>query len=292
MRESVIEINILDKKEVRFVMRQVTEVKEIQAMALELLRLLDQFCAERCIEYYLAYGTLLGAVRHGGFIPWDDDIDVWVKRADYDRILAEFPEWGKSRGVFLNSPKTVAKTYNRIHSQICRADTKLIARDRVNDYVEGCFIDIFPIDGAPNNPVLRWLRMTHLQILKDIGTAAAYKVHENASAKAKLIGAAASVLRRLNTSKLMDRYGKVAAASDYDASAYVQVAYMSLHGRNKLLRRELFDKTTQRAFETMTASVPAEYDRVLTELYGDYRKLPPVEKRVTHHDYDLFLKDE
>ena len=84
-------------------MRQVTDLKEIQYLALEIFKAVKVFCEEKDITYYLAYGTLLGAIRHKGFIPWDDDIDLWMKREDFNRFCKEFPVWGNKNGLYVNN---------------------------------------------------------------------------------------------------------------------------------------------------------------------------------------------
>ena len=98
-------------------MRQVTELKEMQSLALTILKGINEFCSEYKISYYLAYGTLLGAIRHKGFIPWDDDIDLWMKRDEFNILCENFQAWGLSHGLYINSIKTV-QNYTQLF--ICR----------------------------------------------------------------------------------------------------------------------------------------------------------------------------
>ena len=275
-------------------MRQVTDLKEIQSLALKLLMQVDEFCKEFQINYFLAYGTLIGAVRHKGFIPWDDDIDIWMKREDYKRMIDIFPKWGKERGLFINAAQTVQKKYNRAHAQICLDNTKLIAHDRRNDYEEGYFLDIFPLDGTPNNAVLRWIRLTHLQILKNIATLAAYNCDTkiNSMFKTRLIAIIARLFKNVDTQKVMLNYEAVASQTNCSTSEYLQILTPGgRRGRNALLRREYFDSVKKMSFETITASVPAGYDQILRVIYGDYMKLPPIDARKPHHDFTLFIKE-
>ena len=273
--------------------RQVTDLKEIQGLALNLLIQLDKFCKEFHIEYYLAYGTLLGAVRHQGFIPWDDDIDIWMKREDYRILIKEFPEWGKTHNLYLNVAQTIPKKYNRIYAQVCLGNTKLIANDRRNDFEEGYFLDIFPIDGTPNNSFYRWFRLTYLQILKNIATLSAYgKNRKNASSlEATIIKIMVNLIKIFDIQKLMLRYEKVASQSSCSSSGYLQVIRAGRKGRNDLLKKELFDTVVQVPFESIIANVPSEFDKILRHFYGDYMSLPPVEERKPHHDYILFIED-
>ena len=275
-------------------MRQVTELNEIQNLALNILIQVDQFCKENRINYYLAYGTLLGTIRHKGFIPWDDDIDIWMKRDDYRRMVSLFPEWGEKHGLFLNATQTVPMRYNRVHAQICLQNTKLVPNDRRNNYREGYFIDIFPLDGTPNNPALRWMRLTHLQILKNIATLAAYggDLKNKKGGKDKIVAKLAKMMRNTDTQKVMLKYERVASRSKCDSSEFLQVLTPGgRKGRNTLIRREYFDTVSQKPFETITASVPTGYDMILRGIYGDYMQLPPIEARKPHHDFTLYIED-
>lgn len=82
-------------------MRAITDLDELKAIELDIMKKVHEFCEEKKIWYVLTYGTLIGAIRHNGFIPWDDDIDIFVMRDGFERIEKEFPEWGKDHGLFL-----------------------------------------------------------------------------------------------------------------------------------------------------------------------------------------------
>ena len=268
-------------------MRQVTELKEIQSLATKILKNTKEFCEERKITYYLAYGTLLGAIRHKGFIPWDDDIDVWMKREDFNRFCAEFPEWGKQHGLYVNSVKTTEK-YNRVHAQVCLANTRLEANDRTNPFKEGYFVDVFPLDGTPNNSVLRWLHITKLQILKNIVTLSAY-----GKARKGVVAGIAKGFRNVDAVKVLNLYEKLAQKYNCSDSVYLQMmAPGKKRGRNIVVPSAWFAKTArQTAFGDTTAPTPTGYDDILNCIYGDYMQIPPKEERKPHHDFTLWMEE-
>ena len=273
-------------------MREIKNTKEIQELTLHIFKQFNTFCVEKGINFFLAYGTLIGAIRHNGFIPWDDDIDIWMLREDFERLVTEFPSWGKTHGLYINSPETVNRTYNRIHAQICSNNTKVVATNRIDNYEEGCFIDIFPIDGSPNDAVRRWIRLPHLQIIKNLGTISAVKPDaKNKSIKHRAISWAAAVLRCLNLSRIMGKYKNLARRSSYLASEYLQLPIAGRKGRNLLLPRDYFLPSVKKSFENMDVAVPKEYDKVLKVIYGDYMVLPPEDKRVSFHECQFFISE-
>lgn len=268
-------------------MRQVVELREIQDLALEILKAVKIFCEEQDITYYLAYGTLLGAIRHKGFIPWDDDIDLWMKREDFNRFCTEFPDWGKKNGLYVNSVRTTDK-YNRVHAQVCLEKTKLQANDRSNPFKEGYFIDIFPLDGTPNNGFVRWMHMTHLQMLKNLVTLSAYNPKKKSA-----VSEVAKLFRNVDTDKVLKKYEKAAEKHPCEQSEFLQMmAPGKKRGRNILIPAAYFNGTTEIQFEDTTAPAPVGYDAALRSIYGDYMQLPPVEARKPHHDFTLWMEKE
>lgn len=131
---------------------------------------------------------------------------------------------GKKHNLFLNVAQTVPK-YNRVHAQICLGNTKLIPNDRRNDFREGYFLDIFPIDGTPNNFVFRWLRLTYLQILKNMATLSAYgrDMKSDSTMKDKIIRLLAQLIKGVDIQKLMLKYEEIASQSSCFSSEYLQV---------------------------------------------------------------------
>lgn len=273
-------------------MREIKNTKEIQELTLNILEQFNTFCVEKGINFFLAYGTLIGAIRHNGFIPWDDDIDIWMLREDFERLVSEFPSWGKTHGLYINSPETVNHTYNQIHAQICSDNTKAVATNRINNYKEGCFIDIFPIDGSPNSALRRSIRLTHLQIIKNLGTISAVKPDAmNKSLKHRAISWVAAFLRRFDLSRMMGKYQKIARRSSCLESEYLQLPIARRKGRNLLLPRNYFLPSVKKSFENMNVAVPKEYDKVLKVIYGDYMVLPPEDKRVSCHECQFFISE-
>lgn len=273
-------------------MRQITDIKEIQALALNILKSFDAFCKEYDIKYFLSGGTLIGAIRHQGFIPWDDDIDVWITRQEFNKVVSLFPEWGKKRGLYLNSTQTTPN-YNRVFAKICMDHTHLESYDRHNSYEEGYFIDLFIIDGSPNNAFLRWARLTRLQLLRNIVTLSAYGADQlpNASKKAKIYGMLGKLFRNIDQYKYTCKFEKVASKSPCEGSDYLQIVVKNSKGRAILMPSEWFEKTELKPFEDIQAMVPVGYDAILRSMYGDYMELPPEEQRKSVHVFGIYIDD-
>lgn len=267
-------------------MRQVIELNEMQDLALSILSEINEFCIEKQLTYYLAYGTLLGAIRHKGFIPWDDDIDLWMKRDDFNILCDEFPTWGSEHGLYINSIKTV-KNYNRVQAKICLSNTQLNENDRINPYEEGYFVDIFPLDGTPNNKIVRWMFLKKLQLLKNTVTLSAYNCEEKS-----ILAIIAKAFRKIDTNKVLTRYEKLVEKYPCNTSKVLKViAPGKKRGQDILMDSSLFATSQMVPFEKNLVLIPIGYDSILRSIYGNYMQLPPESKRKTHHDFTLWIDD-
>lgn len=271
-------------------MKEITELRDIQSIQLSMVGKIDEFCSEAGICYFLAYGTLIGAIRHHGFIPWDDDIDLWMLRPDFDRFESEFPQWAKNHGLFLNSPST-EPNYNRILNHVC--DSRTVGKEigTTNEYEEGVFIDIFPVDGLPEGCFRRWVQLTRLQLRKAKLLCAVKDVDRLTGFKRFAVGVGKSLADMHLVRELVESYADCARRVPISQENAVTFPMPSGKlGRNGHIEYSVFEEAIRVPFEGMPLPAPCGYDSILRGIYGDYMQLPPEEARVPHHSFKYFWK--
>lgn len=262
------------------------EAKELKRIELEILKAIDSFCRENGLRYFLAYGTLIGAIRHQGFIPWDDDVDLWMPREDYNRFLSEFPRQG--RYVVVDPYEKKAR-----HSFAKVVDTKTVKLENGVDYrfgELGVDVDVFPLDGEPADEknFLQWYKA----LMKVYKKHWRYVQKKNNSLKAQI---AVPLVRLINGSKVrvLKRASKLHAAYPYEASAYVGTVESNYNSPKNRFKKEWFESQVEMQFENERFFAPVGYDEILKTMYGDYMQLPPKDKQVTHHGNTAYrLEDE
>lgn len=274
-------------------MKQVTDLKTIQSVVKRIFKLFDEFCREKNIEYFAAYGTLIGAVREHGMIPWDDDIDVWMKREEYQKLVRDFPSWGSERGVYLLCCETNDK-YNRIYSKICMDHTLVETLDRYNDYDEGIFIDLFIIDGSPDNKLSRFLHEKRLQVLKNTVTLAAYGADRlpDASKKARVYGFLSRFVRWVDQNKVSRKTEKILSKYPCKESEILLIPRGQHRGRVFEMPADWFSNASFVEYDDARISIPNGYDGALKMIFGDYMTPPPEDKRQPAHKMDYFIDED
>lgn len=133
-------------------MREVIEIKEIQSILLPILEYIDKVCKDNNLRYSLAFGTLIGAIRHKGFIPWDDDIDIVMPRTDFDKLI-EILEKEQNKKYKILSPYDTNSFFAGQMLKVYDAETKLCEFPNKYNLEYGAYIDVFPIDGIDNSIV-------------------------------------------------------------------------------------------------------------------------------------------
>lgn len=259
-------------------------IREYQLRSLPLLTEIDRVCKAHGLRYYIIAGTLLGAVRHGGFIPWDDDMDIAMMREDYDMLTEHAGEW-LEKPFYMASHKS-SPLYPKYFAKLEDSSTTVV-ENRHLGYTGGIYIDIFPLDAVPDSKVLRAFHFYRFNLLRRL----LYLIYRNPYKHGK--GAGAWMLARLQTwmdrSRLHERVQKVLRECNGKKGCNL---VMTHDDGFRAYPRDIFGEPSKIVFEGIEACAPADPGAFLSTLYGDsYMVPPPVEKRVSHfHDYCDFDK--
>ena len=253
---------------------------ECKKISLDILTDIADFCDRNDITYFLSVGTLLGAVRHHGFIPWDDDIDIMMPRPDYERLLKEY------KGPYkLLKPEEGLLYYAKAY------DPDTVKYEADTDYKKnkpiGVDIDIFPLDGIVNDEKIiekMYKKECFLETLLRLSNQPIF-LRKN---PIKCIN---RILPRIVGSKnIVKMIEKNAKTYDYKTSDYVIRWRWSPNGFTGALPKSVYEKATGE-FEGRTFCIPKGYHEFLTAFFGDYMTLPPVDKRVVH-DFECYSLKE
>lgn len=249
------------------------EMKEVQAIELDLLRRFLEYCQANNLRCWAEGGTLLGAVRHKGFIPWDDDVDLMMPREDYDRMCQTIGNKGIEAPYFLQTAYSDVD-YHRGHAQFRRSDTTAIRpSDCFQPFNQGIFIDIFPLEAVPDDQEA--LHRAYRSALKTLKFLKAKNTHCISSGRLGLI------FRKLKARHCVRRNGwlhyyekaddEMRRLADLPGTRVGEVVNM---GPKLQWDRSLFDETVWLPFENIKVPAPKDTDTVLRAVFGDNYMTP------------------
>ena len=251
------------------------QTEAMQQTELEIFKVFISVCEKLNIKYYLIAGTLLGAVRHQGFIPWDDDIDVGIFREDYERFVAEAPALLPPH-LFLQTRQSDPE-YPHVFAKIRNSNTAFIETSvKKRKMNHGMFIDVFPIDGYSETKMHSFSAKVKSVL---INSRISYAYDIAPSWKIRLIRPFSRLLYPSVSDALdaKERIFQSAPGSDLVAN------FSGIYGQREIMPADWYGNGAQLTFGDVTAKVPVEYHKWLTQVYGDYMQLPPEDKRATHH---------
>ena len=281
-------------------MQKLLTTDELKKIELDILKNVALFCDANEISYYLCGGTLLGAIRHKGFIPWDDDIDIAMPREDYIKFIKSYNGFNKNYQV--NAIEIDPDWWIDI-ARVGDIRTKIYDnhwREKYREY--HVFIDIFPLDGLPENKLQRTIFYYEQKVLGILhnGSACGYSESKHYSdakggfknlknmVRTVLKYGAITVFSVLNTQSLIRLIHKNAMRFPYKTAKTVAIAVICCGGIFEKASKEAFNKRMEFHFEDSTFWGPTGYNEYLTNLYGDYMTPPPAESQVSHHDFEAF----
>ncbi len=253
-------------------------LRKAQLCQLEIAKEVKRICELNDIKYSLMFGSMLGAIRHKGFIPWDDDLDIGFLRTEYDKFIAACERDLDSR-YFLQTYET-DPYFTWPYAKIQKKGTVYREAGVDDRTASGIFIDIFPIENTPKYAKVIRLRYKYYLKLLQIKSNYTITIAENK----KVLKVVMRLLSKLyNKDKLKAKVRAMAQYCKDDSSKYVYCIYSPYSLNKEVMPRKWFKKFISVDFEGEKFSVLKEYDKYLRHVYGDYMQLPPESERENRH---------
>ena len=264
-------------------------LNEMKSIQLDILEALHRYCGSRGLRYSISNGTLIGSVIYGGYIPWDDDIDVAMPRADYDRLVSGFPELLDGRYRLLSMERN--PRWDRFFAKLC--DERTVMLENRRDAVQtGVNIDIFPADAVPDDgaDLERWCK-------RRLAVHRVYELKERRLSsprawwKTALLIPAKLLLLPVGKRRLCDMAERQAKRWNGAASGTRVCSLVNGYHLTEPYPAESFDSLEETLFENRPCRRFSDYDTYLRAGYGDYMKEIPEEKQVSHHCFKAYYRD-
>lgn len=274
-------------------------LKEIQAVQLQILLEVKEICEKHGIRFFLIGGSALGAVRHQGFIPWDEDIDIGILREDYNRFIKIAPK-ELSDKLFLQTNVTDPK-YPTLYAKVRANGTTYIEKESQflkDEMHQGIFIDVFPLDYVSNNRIVEKIHFRVMHFFISIASSQAKNFPSNFLKRS---------IKKFYSSLFLYIFGKknLEKIAEKVASLYSEIKtdkitnFYGRHREKETVPSKVFEKAEYLKFEDSTMPVPHLWDYYLKNLYGNYMEIPPDDEKYVHNlvfissteDYKEFFKN-
>ena len=261
-------------------------LEDIKRMQLDILDAVDEFCKKEGISYMLSYGTLLGAVRHKGYIPWDDDIDLMMLRSEYERFVESF-----RHPVYRVADYRTTPGYFQPYAKVSDSRTR---NEEFTTFktVYGVNIDIFPVDNMTGDDALMQRFQSRKRLINIAANLKMIRLGKRSLWK-NIVLAVSHVALAVIPFRFIVR--KASTFSQQFNRQETPRAGIMVTYDNKLkwiVDKDIFRDTVLLPFEGRTYPAPGRFDEYLTALYGNYMQLPPEDKRESHHLYSSWWIDD
>ena len=263
-------------------------LRKIQMIQLEMLIDVDRICRKCGIHYNIIAGTLLGAVRHGGFIPWDDDADVALLRSEYDKFVSVLPmELDTDRFYFQDHRTTPG--YRWGYGKLRRKGSLFLREHQEHmPYEQGIFIDIFPLDQVPENRFSRIFKNLECFFVRKILYSPVGKISE----KKHLKKAIYALLSKFPDEAVFKYYERMIRQASVLQSSMVRILMFPTPNDSYMYLTKWYEISSDIQFEGYTFSGIRDWDEYLTFKFGDYRTPPPESQRKTHPVSQLIVPED
>lgn len=258
------------------------DIRKLQLRILDVLTALDSTCRANHLRYYIWAGTMIGAVRHKGFIPWDDDLDIAMPRSDYDALVKHSKEWLPERFEMVCAEND--DTYPLPFAKIQDASTTLIERMHLK-YIGGIYIDVFPIDGAPEGFLVQKWHFGLYEYYKRVLYLMYRDPYKHGHGPSSWVPLLCRKLYRLKD--VQGKIRHILSKYDYDRSRLV-ADYDD--GSKGIMPKSILGNPSPFTFEGKTVMGVEDYDTYLTNKYGDYMTIPKHSDQRQHNFHYLDLE--
>lgn len=266
-------------------MREVT-TEELKAIQIDILDEVHAYCVQNEIPYSLSYGTLLGAVRHKGYIPWDDDIDIMIPRKYYNYFIQHY-KGNNTKVISFETHSDYYLPFAKVYNPKTLVVEKVVCKP-----CYGVNIDVFPIDAMPSSVTeiktlaAKKQQWNKILLIKNGKFTRPYPILKLVIAR--IYQCILKIIPTRVVLKKLDSFSRTYEGTDCPMAGI----FAPTDNKVKwIVAKEVFEAFTELAFEGKMYHAVSQFDKYLAAIYGDYMRLPPVEQRVTHHGFVAYWKD-
>lgn len=262
---------------------------ELKKVSLDGLKFIKEICEKNNLEYYIGYGTLIGAIRHEGFIPWDDDIDIWMKRDEYEKFIEIVSKEN-------NADWEILSIYNEDYyfpwAKLCNKGSMIVPSRFFSNLIYGISIDIFPLEPlneCDEEKVVKMLEKDNFMYRKVYKKFNPYTGGIQNNKFKYFLKKMYFKIRKKTSDNHIDFLNKIKKRSLACKEAHYYICPLS--PVPTYIKSEEINKICLMNFEGEKFKVPTGYDSILKRIYGNYMELPPKSKQVTHHSFEAYWKE-